>query len=55
MRKSTGTTVPDHLNDLYEGAACGLNQSEKEQIARLLSQFEDTFSRDEWDLGLTTL
>ena len=29
--KSTGTTVPDHLDDLYEGAACGLNQSEKEQ------------------------
>ena len=55
MIESAGTTVPDHLNDLYEGAAHGLSQSEKEQMARLLSQFQDTFSRDEWDLGLTTL
>lgn len=47
--------VPAHLMDLYERTTPGLNQQEKEKIAGLLNRFQDTFSRDEMDLGLTHL
>ncbi|MEW8104750.1 MAG: reverse transcriptase family protein [Candidatus Thiodiazotropha endolucinida] len=47
--------VPDHLSDLYARASTNLTRAEKERVADLLIRFQDTFSRDEWDLGLTNL
>ena len=47
--------VPDHLSDLYARATTNLTRAEKERVADLLVRFQDTFSRDEWDLGLTNL
>lgn len=47
--------VPTHLTELYESTVTGLCQIEKERIANLLIKYQDTFSRDEWDIGLTHL
>lgn len=55
VQSSSVAAVPDHLGDLYRRATTGLNKEEKERVANLLIRFQDTFSRDEWDLGLTNL
>ena len=47
--------VPVHLMDLYEQATRNLKGSECQKVAKLLIQYQDSFSRDEWDLGLTHL
>ena len=47
--------VPEHLRDLYKRASQGIDSREKEQLKGLLIKYKDTFSRDEWDLGLTHL
>ncbi|MEW8545559.1 MAG: reverse transcriptase domain-containing protein [Candidatus Thiodiazotropha sp.] len=47
--------VPVHLTDLYERTTTGLDRQQKEKIAGLLTKFQDSFSRDEMDLGLTHL
>jgi len=54
--KSTGpSVVPAHLTDLYDRTAKGLNESEKTKLAKLLVDFKDSFSKNEYDLGLTHL
>ena len=47
--------VPSHLTELYEKTTQGLNGEQKQRVAQLLNRFKDSFSRDEWDLGLTHL
>ena len=47
--------VPQHLQDLFERSAKDLDESQKGKVEDLLSNYQDTFSRDEWDIGLTNL
>ncbi|MCG8032791.1 MAG: retroviral-like aspartic protease family protein, partial [Candidatus Thiodiazotropha taylori] len=47
--------IPEHLVDLYRRATVSLCTEEKERVKNLLIRYQDTFSRDEWDLGLTHL
>ena len=57
--RSTGEAdiepVPSHLTDLFERTSKAISPAEKARIASLLTKFQDTFSRDEWDIGLTDL
>ena len=57
--RSTGAAdiepVPAHLTDLFERTSKAISPAEKARIASLLTKFQDTFSRDEWDIGLTEL
>jgi len=50
-----GEAVPAHLVDLYKRASVGRSSEECEVVAGLLTKFQDSFSRDEWDIGLTHL
>ena len=47
--------IPEHLTSLYEKSSMGLEKSEKEKLQQLLVKFQDSFSKNEWDLGLTHL
>ena len=47
--------IPEHLTSLYKKSSMGLEQSEKEKLQQLLVKFQDSFSKNEWDLGLTHL
>ena len=49
------TPVPEHLQDLFNRSTKDLGEREKGQVAALLNNFKDSFSRDEWDIGLTNL
>ena len=57
--RSTGEAdiepVPAHLTDLFERTSKAISPAEKARIASLLTKFQDTFSRDEWAIGLTDL
>ena len=57
--RSTGEAdiehVPAHLTDLFERTSKAISPAEKARIASLRTKFQDTFSRDEWDIGLTDL
>ena len=48
-------SVPEHLISLYEKSSKGLKSDEKDKLQQLLVKFQDSFSRNEWDLGLTHL
>ncbi len=41
--------------DLYAKSTEGKSEVEKEAVAGLLIKYSDTFSKNEWDLGLTDL
>ena len=47
--------VPDHLKDMYTEVSQDCSPEEQQVIAKLLCKFSDTFSKNETDLGLTTL
>ena len=47
--------VPQHLRDLFDRSTKDLNESQKVKVADLLTNYQDTFSRNEWDIGLTNL
>ena len=47
--------IPEYLQSVCDEASKGRKRSEKQQIASLLSEYQDIFSRDENDLGLTSL
>ena len=51
----TEAQVPDHLADIFARASTDLDPQEKMRLASLLNKFKDSFSCDEWDLGLTNL
>ena len=55
MEETTSCSVPHHLTGLYEKSSVGLQATEKEKIKQLLVKYRDSFSKDEWDLGLTHL
>ena len=55
VEESRPEPVPSHLTGLYEKSSAGLKAEEKEKLKALLVKFQDTFSKDEWDLGLTHL
>ena len=48
-------TVPEHLTELYQRATQNLAPEEKQKVADLLIKYQDCFSKDEWDIGLTHL
>ena len=52
---NTGKQVPAHLESLLQRSSEGKTEVEREALAKLLAQHGDTFSKDEWDLGLTHL
>ena len=47
--------MPSHLSELFERTTETLSEEEKVKIANLLVRFQDTFSKDKWDIGLTSL
>jgi hypothetical protein len=47
--------VPPHLKELFERATVGKSEYETGVVAALLKKYENAFSKDEWDLGLTHL
>ena len=54
-RKRQVSNAPEHLKDLFQRSTTSLSESEKERVADLLSKYQDTFSRNEWDIGVTNL
>ena len=40
---------------MYEQATANLSSQECKKVAQTLIKFQDTFSKDEWDLGVTHL
>ena len=55
VSESENLEVPEHLVALHNKTAAGLSDSEKDRVAHLLCKFADSFSKDEWELGLTHL
>ena len=55
VQETTSCHIPEHLTGLYEKSSTGLKTDEKEKLKELLVKFEDSFSKNEWDLGLTNL
>ena len=55
LRRVANPVVPDHLKGLYESACTDRTDIEKDRIAQTLNDFQDTFSKNEFDLGLTNL
>lgn len=47
--------IPEHLRDLFETSTQGKSLKEKQVVASLLKRYESSFSKDEWDIGLTHL
>ncbi|MEW8561290.1 MAG: reverse transcriptase domain-containing protein, partial [Candidatus Thiodiazotropha sp.] len=47
--------VPEHLQSLFSSACVNRTETERLEIAECLIKFKDTFSKDEFDLGLTSL
>ena len=54
-RQVVSSEVPSHLEKLYQQTVQNLDADQKQRVAELLHQFQDSFSRDEWNLGLTHL
>ena len=47
--------LPGHLSELHKRVTKDLEPNESLRLAELLSRFQDSFSKSEWDLGLTRL
>ena len=47
--------VPSHLDELFQKSTKGKNRNEKYAIAKLLTNYQDVFSKNEEDIGLTRL
>ena len=47
--------VPPHLDELFQKSTKGKNRNEKYAIAKLLTNYQDVFSKNEEDIGLTRL
>ena len=52
---STDRNVPDYLSDLYCRAVQGKTPDEGKKISKLLCRYLSTFSKNDTDLGVTTL
>ena len=55
IKRITEEAVPEHLQNLFETACTDRTDVEKNRIACTLIKFQDTFSKHEFDLGLTHL
>ncbi|CAC5413534.1 unnamed protein product [Mytilus coruscus] len=53
--KAETRNVPVHLKDMFQNIAPGHSETEKDAIADILNKYSDTFSKDETDLGRTSL
>ena len=56
--KSAGESdksIPAHLKDLFSRSSADRNCTEKFILASLMNDYQDIFSKSEWDLGLTHL
>ncbi|XP_061191756.1 uncharacterized protein LOC133199998 [Saccostrea echinata] len=49
-RKAESETVPAHLLELAEKSSKNMTKSEQQALVSLLSEFEDIFSREDYDL-----
>ena len=47
--------MPQHLQKLFGESSEGRTQRETQEIAKLLSEYQDVFSKHDDDLGLTSL
>lgn len=47
--------VPPHLQDLYNRSKVHISDQESVELAQLLREYQDVFSRDKYDLGRTAL
>ncbi len=45
--------LPAHLQELYLNSVENLDEEQREELAKLFVEFQDTFSRDNYDLGCT--
>ena len=48
-------SIPDHLKELFDRATKNKDDWMKNELAKLLIDYKETFSRDEFDLGCTHL
>ena len=58
MREKTSgekRKVPPHLEDLLQRATKGWNQKQQQQIKQMFLDFEDCFSKHDYDIGQTHL
>lgn len=46
--------VPDHLKDLYNDTKSELNINQQSMLAKLLTDYQDTFAKHDLDLGCFT-
>jgi len=53
--KATGGTTYEHIQSVVDSLPCGLSVEERLEAVELLHQYQDVFSRHEYDLGRTTL
>ncbi len=50
-----GMVLPNHLSDLYNRSKGNLNIDQREELKKLLLEYQDVFSKDKNDLGRTGL
>lgn len=55
IRQVIEELIPEHLQSLYENACKDRTDAENRRIAQSLIKFQNTFSRHQFDLGLTHL
>lgn len=53
VKEAASEEIPDHLVGLYENSFAGLRTEDKIKLRQLLVEFQENFSKNEWDLGLT--
>ena len=53
--QAKASDIPVHLQTLYKSTCEGHTEEENSEIADCLIKFQDTFSKHDFDLGLTTL
>jgi len=53
--KATGGTTHEHIQSVVETLPTELSVEERLEVVKLLHQYQDVFSRHEYDLGRTTL
>ena len=55
LEMATKGEVPEHLKSLFDRSTGGKTDHEKAVVAGLLKKYKSTFSKSEWDIGLTNL
>ncbi|XP_060586294.1 uncharacterized protein LOC132742031 [Ruditapes philippinarum] len=55
FKLATEDEVPDHLKELFKRSTKNRTEKEKQAVAALFVKYGNTFSKHEWDIGLTHL